>query len=115
MGVLAGAEGPTGIARWAVAKKDLLQQGLNLPNGIPSRDVSLLQQVMNYVDEHISDDFEGVPSQRLEEDTKKAHGRSDLRINLPFEVPNAFTGTSSWKNLKTIGVVVHTSVVKGEQ
>ncbi len=38
---------------------------------------SLFQQVMNYVDEHISDDFAGVPSQRLEEDTKKGHGRSD--------------------------------------
>ena len=39
MGVLAGAKGPTGIAKWAVAKKHLLQQGLDLPNGIPSRDV----------------------------------------------------------------------------
>ena len=39
MGVLAGAKGPTGIAKWAVAKKELLQQGLDLPNGTPSRDV----------------------------------------------------------------------------
>ena len=39
MGVLAGAKGPTGIAKWAVAKKHLLLQGLDLPNGIPSRDV----------------------------------------------------------------------------
>lgn len=251
MGVLAGAKGPTGIAKWAVAKKHLLQQGLDLPNGIPSRDVirrvlsavkveafqssfvswlnslfeaakeksgvsstekthmaidgktmkgshdranglgamhlvsvwlsdfgltlaqvateeksneitaipevlrlvdlkgaiitidamgtqtaiadqivagngdyvlalkanqdKLFQQVMNFVDEHISDDFAGVPSQRLEEDTKKGHGRSDSRTYLQFEVPNTFTGTSRWKNLKTIGVVVYTSVVKGEQ
>ena len=35
MGVLAGADGPTGISRWAVAKKDLLLQALNLPHGIP--------------------------------------------------------------------------------
>ena len=40
---------------------------------------SLFQQVMNYVDEHIRDDFAGVPSERLEEETKKGHGRS-LRI-----------------------------------
>lgn len=39
MGVLVGADGPTGISRWAVAKKDLLLQALNLPHGIPSRDV----------------------------------------------------------------------------
>ena len=70
---------------------------------------------MNFVDEHISDDFAGVPSQRLEEDTKKGHGRSDSRIYLQFEVPNTFTGTSRWKKLKSIGIVVYTSVVKGEQ
>jgi len=251
IGVLAGAKGPTSIARWAVEKKELLQRGLNLPNGIPSRDVirrvlaavkvdafqscfvnwlsslmesakeesgvsttqkkhmaidgktmkgshdranglgamhlvsvwlsdlgltlaqvateeksneitaipevlklvdlkgsiitidamgtqtaiadqivsgkgdyilalkanqdSLFQQVMNYVDEHISDDFAGVPSQRLEEPTKKGHGRFDSRIYLQFEVPNTFIGTARWKNLRTIGVVVYTSVVRGEQ
>ena len=39
MGVLAGADGPTGISRWAVARKDLLVQALDLPHGVPSRDV----------------------------------------------------------------------------
>jgi hypothetical protein len=39
MGVLAGSDGPTAISRWAVAKKDLLVQALDLPHGIPSRDV----------------------------------------------------------------------------
>jgi len=39
MGVLAGSDGPTAISRWAVAKKDLLVQSLDLPHGIPSRDV----------------------------------------------------------------------------
>ena len=41
---------------------------------------TLVQQVMNYVDEHISDDFAGVPSERLDEETKKGHGRLDSRI-----------------------------------
>lgn len=221
MGVLAGAAGPTGIAKWAVAKKDLLVQALDLPHGIPSRDVirrvlsalkvdalqscfacwlnslrdaakeqagihaeeknhmaidgktmkgshnrakglgpmhmvsawlsefgltlaqvateeksneitaipellklidlkgsiitidamgtqvaiaeeivdgegdyilalkanqdNLFQQVMNCVDEHISDDFARLPSQRLEESSKKAHGRSDSRTYLQFQ------------------------------
>ena len=52
---------------------------------------------MNYVDGHISDDFAGVPSQRLEEDTEKGHGRMDSRTYLQFEVPNTFTATSRWK------------------
>ena len=39
MAVLAGAEGPTAIARWAKLKSDFLQQRLNLPHGVPCKDV----------------------------------------------------------------------------
>jgi len=39
MAVLAGADGPTAIARWAKFKADFLQQRLHLPHGIPSKDV----------------------------------------------------------------------------
>jgi predicted transposase YbfD/YdcC len=39
MAVLAGSGGPTAIARWAALKKDFLVGALDLPEGIPSRDV----------------------------------------------------------------------------
>ncbi len=39
MAVLAGAGGPTAIARWALLKEDLLLKLLPLPNGIPRKDV----------------------------------------------------------------------------
>ena len=39
MAILAGANGPTAIAKWARAKKDLLGQCLALPHGIPRKDV----------------------------------------------------------------------------
>jgi predicted transposase YbfD/YdcC len=39
LAVLAGAGGPTAIARWAVLKQDFLLQVLDLPNGIPRKDV----------------------------------------------------------------------------
>jgi hypothetical protein len=39
MGVLAGANGPTSIARWALLKKSLLERVLDLPHGIPGKDV----------------------------------------------------------------------------
>jgi predicted transposase YbfD/YdcC len=39
MGVLAGAAGPTGIARWAALKEEFLLKALDLPNGIPRKDV----------------------------------------------------------------------------
>lgn len=39
MAVLAGADGPTAIAKWARCKSDLLLKHLDLPNGIPRKDV----------------------------------------------------------------------------
>jgi predicted transposase YbfD/YdcC len=39
LAVLAGAGGPTAIARWAVFKEELLSQVLDLPNGVPRKDV----------------------------------------------------------------------------
>ena len=39
MGVLAGASGPTAIAKWANLKADFLLQALDLPQGIPCKDV----------------------------------------------------------------------------
>jgi predicted transposase YbfD/YdcC len=39
MAVLAGAGGPTAIAAWAALKEDFLLKALNLPNGVPRKDV----------------------------------------------------------------------------
>jgi predicted transposase YbfD/YdcC len=39
MAVLAGASGPTAIARWAAFKEEFLLKTLDLPNGIPRKDV----------------------------------------------------------------------------
>ena len=39
MVVLAGADGPTSIHRWAKSLEEQLPSLLDLPNGIPSRDV----------------------------------------------------------------------------
>src|SRR3954471_1438412 len=39
LAVLAGAGGPTAIARWAALKEGLLSQVLDLPSGAPRKDV----------------------------------------------------------------------------
>ena len=39
MAVLAGAGGPTAIGKWAKLKSEFLLQVLDLPNGIPCKDV----------------------------------------------------------------------------
>src|SRR5918998_177924 len=39
LAVLAGAGGPTAIAAWAASKQDLLARVLDLPHGVPGKDV----------------------------------------------------------------------------
>jgi predicted transposase YbfD/YdcC len=39
MAVLAGADGPTAIAKWAALKEEFLLETLDLPNGMPRKDV----------------------------------------------------------------------------
>lgn len=39
MAVLAGSSGPTSIAKWARLKKEFLESVLDLPNGVPRKDV----------------------------------------------------------------------------
>jgi predicted transposase YbfD/YdcC len=39
MAVLAGADGPTAIAKWAALKEEFLLEALDLPNGVPRKDV----------------------------------------------------------------------------
>ena len=38
-GILAGASGPTGIAEWAFLNRERLWQILDLPHGVPGKDV----------------------------------------------------------------------------
>ena len=45
MAVLAGAGGPTAIARWAKEKAEFLHKVLDLPHGIPCKDVFRLAQI----------------------------------------------------------------------
>ena len=40
MAVLAGANGPTAIAKWANMKAEILLKLVNLPHGLPQKDVS---------------------------------------------------------------------------
>src|SRR5580704_14785819 len=39
MAILAGANGPTAIAKWALLKQEFLLTALHLPHGIPRKDV----------------------------------------------------------------------------
>ena len=74
------------------------------------------EAVMNYVDEHITNDFQDVPHERLEEESlKSSHGRIESRTYIQFEVPSEFEGRGRWKGLKTFGLVVYRWTEGGQE
>jgi predicted transposase YbfD/YdcC len=89
----------------AIARQIVLGEGDYLL-ALKGTQSTLHQQVIAFVDQHISNDFADVVCERLDEEPTKKHGRIDSRTYIQFEVPNASTGQSRWKKLRTFGIAV---------
>ena len=64
---------------------------------------TLHQAVIDYVDQHLDNDFAGMGARRHEE-AGAGHGRQEYRGYLQVPVPEGLPGQHLWKGLKTIGV-----------
>ncbi len=72
--------------------------------------------VINYVEEHVNNDFSGTRHQQLDDTpAKPGHGRHESRIYIQFEVPKDFPNHSLWAGLTTIGLVVYTFIRGGKE
>src|SRR5580698_7170590 len=106
LAVLAGAAGPTAIARWAKFKEDLLTGILDLPNGIPGKDVfrrvlmtlrpEAFEAGFNAWFAHLRDEAiaeTGVERPIISLDGKTARGSHDAKNELgPLHVVTAWAG-----------------------
>jgi predicted transposase YbfD/YdcC len=72
------------------------------------------QAVMDHVIEHMENDFATTTVDRYVE-TMKGHGREDNVEYFHLPVPERLPGASLWKELKTIGVAVRTSLQDGKE
>jgi predicted transposase YbfD/YdcC len=106
LAVLAGAAGPTAIARWAKLKEDLLTGILDLPNGIPGKDVfrrvlmmlkpEAFEAAFNAWIDHLRDEAvaaTGVDRPIIAIDGKSARRSHDANQDLgPLHVVTAWAG-----------------------
>ncbi len=74
----------------------------------------LHDSVIQYVDEHVNDDFAGLKARRHVEEAR-GHGREESRTCIQFPVPADLKGCDRWKGLRTIGIVIYQSVCRGEE
>lgn len=72
------------------------------------------EEVVEYVDDHMQDDFARVNVQRHVE-TSQGHGRTETRTYIQLPAPKELKAKKRWKGLRTIGVVIYRHVSNGEE
>jgi predicted transposase YbfD/YdcC len=64
---------------------------------------TLHQAVIDYVDQHLDNDFAEVAARRHTE-TERGHGRQEYRSYIQMPVPAALAGAEPWQGLRSIGM-----------
>ena len=103
MAVLAGAGGPTAIARWAKLKADFLVKVLKLPNGMPRKDV--FRRVLSLLK---PDAFQRCFTSWLQSLREKA--AEETRVEQPILAVDGKTARRSHDRKKELGALHSVSV-----
>ena len=77
---------------------------------VKGNQAGLQERVIEYVDEHLQNDFADVAVRRHTEEDE-GHGRRETRTYIQLSVPSKWKERDRWAGLRTIGVVVYESVV----
>jgi len=75
---------------------------------------ALHQEVIDYVDEQMQNDFADVQARR-HITKEKGHGREEIRSYLQMPVPKSLRGLQLWKGLKSIGMATLVCVRDGKE
>jgi predicted transposase YbfD/YdcC len=75
---------------------------------------TLHDAVIDYVDQHLDDDFAGVPARRHQE-RETGHGRAECRSYVQMPVPEALRGSEQWKGMRSIGLATLVCTRDGQE
>jgi predicted transposase YbfD/YdcC len=75
---------------------------------------TLHQAVIDYIDQHMENDFADVAARRLLTQ-EKGHGREEIRSYIQMPVPPDLADLELWKGLQTIGVVTSVCIRDGKE
>lgn len=94
--------------------KEIVDQGADYVLALKGNQESLHTAVIDYLDEQIGNDFEGVDA-RTHTTKEDAHGRQETRTYIQMPAPKSLPGFGNWAGLMTIGVAVLTCVRNGKE
>jgi len=86
-----------------VIAEQVLDSGADYVLALKGNQETLHQAVIDYVDQHLGNDFADVPARRHQE-TEKGHGREEYRSYVQMPVPEDLRGIEAWKGLRSIGL-----------
>jgi len=100
-------------AQKAIAEQ-IIDNGADYVLALKGNQETLHQAVLEYVDQHLDNDFADVPARRHQE-TEKGHGREEFRSYIQMPVPEALRGAELWKGMKSIGMATLVCTRDGQE
>jgi predicted transposase YbfD/YdcC len=86
----------------AIAEQ-VIQGGADYVLALKGNQETLHQAVIDYVNEHLDNDFADVPARRHQESTS-GHGRQEYRHYVQMPVPEHLRGAQAWSGIQSIGL-----------
>jgi predicted transposase YbfD/YdcC len=89
-------------AQKAIAEQ-IIDGGADYVLALKGNQETLHQAVIDYVDQHLDNDFADVPVRRHQE-VEQGHGRKECRSYIQMPVPEGLRGSELWKGIRSIGL-----------
>jgi predicted transposase YbfD/YdcC len=86
----------------AIAEQ-IVDSGADYVLALKGNQETLHQAVLDYVSQHLDNDFADVAARRHQE-TDRGHGREEYRSYIQMPVPETLRGIDAWKGLRSIGM-----------
>ena len=97
----------------AIAEQ-IIDGGADYVLALKGNQETLHQAVIDYVDEHLDNDFAGVPARRHQE-ADTGHGRGEYRSYIQMPVPEGLRGAGAWQGLRSIGMATLVCTRDGQE
>jgi predicted transposase YbfD/YdcC len=97
----------------AIAEQ-IIDSGADYVLALKGNQETLHQAVLDYVNEHLDNDFADVPARRHQE-AEAGHGRQEYRRYVQMPVPEPLRGAEAWKGIRSIGLATLVCTRHGQE
>lgn len=97
----------------AIAEQ-IIDGGADYVLALKANQETLHQAVIDYVDQHLDNDFADVPARRHRK-IERGHGREECRTYIQMPVPESLRGSGVWTGMRSIGLATLVCTRDGQE